>query len=75
MDENQERLLVRVLTRLVQVHEGFGDDCFKTAAHNALVAIARAAHEQAVEMVGLQLGTNVVKLPVQGRNSTAYDQD
>lgn len=38
-----DELLIRVLTRLLRVHDEFGEAGFQDAAHRALVAIALTA--------------------------------
>ncbi|WP_108462400.1 hypothetical protein [Devosia naphthalenivorans] len=48
-----ELLLVRVLTRLVQVRLELGDKCYEDAAAGALVAIGRSAMRAAEMEAGL----------------------
>ena len=40
-------LLIRVLTRLIRIHDEFGERTFEHAANRALLAIALAAHSEA----------------------------
>lgn len=45
-------LLIRVLTRLLRVHEELGEASFEDAAHRALVAIALAVRAEAEDRAG-----------------------
>ena len=45
-------LLIRVLTRLVRVHDELGEGAFEDAAHRALVAIALAVQVEANRRAG-----------------------
>lgn len=45
-------LLIRVLTRLLRVHEELGEESFEDAAHRALVAIALAVRAEAENRAG-----------------------
>lgn len=47
-----DELLIRVLTRLLRVHEELGNRTFEEAAHRALVAIALAAQFEADRKAG-----------------------
>lgn len=38
-----ERLLLRVMARLVRIHDQFGNDVYRDAARGALVAMGRSA--------------------------------
>ena len=42
-----DELLIRVLTRLLRVHDELGDRAFEEAAHRSLVAIAVSAQAEA----------------------------
>ena len=57
-----ERLLVRVLTRLVRVHAEFGEEYYRDAVRGALVAIGRSAMRAAE--VDMARSDNVVALPL-----------
>ena len=45
-------LLIRVLTRLLRVHDELGESSFEEAAHRALVAIALAVQVEAERKAG-----------------------
>lgn len=47
-----DELLIRVLTRLLRVHDELGDTAFEDAAHRALVAIALAVQFEADRKAG-----------------------
>lgn len=51
-----DELLIRVLTRLLRVHEELGDIAFENAAHRALVSIAQVVQLEADRKAGT-LGT------------------
>ena len=57
-----ERLLVRVLTRLVRVHAELGEEHYRDAVRGALVAIGRSAMRAAE--VDVARSGNVVALPL-----------
>lgn len=68
-----ERLLVRVLTRLVRVHAEFGDEYYRDAVRGALVAIGRSAMRAAEADVARN--DNVVALPLPGSDRWSDDGD
>ncbi|KKB08802.1 hypothetical protein [Devosia chinhatensis] len=47
-------LLIRVLTRLVRVHDELGEESFEHAANRALVSIARSVQLDAERQVRLE---------------------
>ena len=47
-----DELLIRVLTRLLRVHDELGEESFEAAAHRALVAIALAVQIDAERKAG-----------------------
>lgn len=47
-----DELLIRVLTRLLRVHDELGEESFEEAAHRALVAIALAVQCDAERKAG-----------------------
>ena len=47
-----DELLIRVLTRLLRVHDELGEESFEDAAHRALVAIALAVQFEAERKAG-----------------------
>lgn len=57
-----ERLLLRVLTRLVRIHGELGDEYYRDAVRGALVAIGRSAM-RAAECDIISKG-NVVPMPL-----------
>lgn len=67
-------LLIRVLTRLLRVHEELGSDTYEKAARRALLAIASAVHGEAEskvqDMSTPQPGRNVVPFPLAKRLET-----
>lgn len=68
-------LLIRVITRLVRVHDEMGQQCFEDAAQRSLVAIARTVQVEAGRKAGLEqpsLGDGVLPFPVAG---SAYRSD
>jgi hypothetical protein len=48
-----DELLIRVLTRLLRVHEELGDESFEEAAHRALLAIALTVQCDAERKAGV----------------------
>jgi len=48
-----DELLIRVLTRLLRVHEELGEESFEEAAHRALLAIALTVQCDAERKAGL----------------------
>jgi hypothetical protein len=59
-------LLIRVLTRLLRVHEEMGERCFEEAAQRALVAIARTVQVEASRKLGIHgpaLDQQIVPFP------------
>jgi hypothetical protein len=62
-----DELLIRVLTRLLRVHDELGDKAFEEAAHRSLVAIAVSVQTEAGRKAGLHdadLGEDVVPFPL-----------
>jgi|TARA_A100001391_G_scaffold149716_1_gene107175 hypothetical protein len=61
-------LLIRVLTRLLRVHEELGERAFEEASHRALVSIALAVQIEADRRAGVSNGapraSDVVSLPL-----------
>ncbi len=49
-----DELLIRVLVRLVRVHDELGEAAFEDAAHGALMGIGKAAHRAAEAQRGLR---------------------
>jgi len=66
-----DELLIRVLTRLLRVHDELGKDSFEEAAHRALVAIALAVQCDAQRKAGvpdtLPPDQQVVRFPLARR--------
>lgn len=61
-----DELLIRVLTRLLRVHDELGDMAFEDAANRSLVAIALSVQKQAETRAGVtlpDLGNGVVPFP------------
>jgi hypothetical protein len=61
-----DELLIRVMTRLVRVHDEMGERCFEEAAHRALVTIARSVQLDAERRIRIEppnLGEGVVPFP------------
>ncbi|MVS98870.1 hypothetical protein [Devosia marina] len=54
-----DELLIRVLTRLLRVHDELGEESFEEAAHRALVAIALAVQFEADRKAGTLKPTTV----------------
>jgi hypothetical protein len=54
-----DELLIRVLTRLLRVHDELGTDSFEDAAHRALVAIALAVQCDAERKAGVSDGSRI----------------
>lgn len=77
-----DELLIRVLTRLLRVHEELGERTFEEAAHRALVAIALAAQFEADRKAGTLKPAgkegSVIRIPlastrrVRGREDTEH---
>jgi hypothetical protein len=63
-----DELLIRVMTRLLRVHDELGEESFEDAAHRALVAIAMAAQFEAERKAGTldyqSSGEHVVPFPL-----------
>lgn len=62
MDET----LIRIMTRLVRVHDELGEVAFENAANRALVTIARSVQLDAERKAGMMdqyLGEGVVPFP------------
>lgn len=61
-----DELLIRILTRLVRVHDELGEESFKNAANRALVTIARSVQLDAEERAGCSpvAGGDVVRFPL-----------
>lgn len=63
-----DELLIRVLTRLLRVHDELGDEAFAEAAQRSLVAIAVSVQAEASRKAGLRdadLGDDVVPFPLE----------
>ena len=63
MDET----LIRIMTRLVRVHDEMGERCFEEAAQRALVTIARTVQIEASRRAGVDepaLAEGVLPFPV-----------
>ncbi|QQR34758.1 hypothetical protein JI749_10200 [Devosia oryziradicis] len=61
-----DELLIRIMTRLVRVHDEMGERCFEEAAHRALVTIAQTVQVEASRKVGIEqpkLGDGVLPFP------------
>lgn len=59
--------LIRIITRLVRVHDEMGQECFEDAAQRSLVAIARTVQIEAGRKAGMkqpELGDGVLPFPV-----------
>jgi len=64
-----DELLIRIITRLVRVHDEMGHQCFEDAAHRSLVAIAQTVQIEAGRKAGMEqptLGDGVLPFPVAG---------
>lgn len=62
-------LLIRIITRLVRVHDEMGQQCFEDAAQRSLVAIARTVQIEAGKKAGMELpelGDGVLPFPLSG---------
>ncbi|SMQ85906.1 hypothetical protein SAMN06295905_3201 [Devosia lucknowensis] len=62
-------LLIRVLTRLVRVHDELGQESFEHAANRALVSIARSVQldaERQAQMGQPKLDEGVILFPTGG---------
>ena len=76
-----DELLIRVLTRLLRVHEELGEESFEEAAHRALLAIALAVQCDAERKAGFpgaqRASQQVVRFPLakrlRGRPTTKQD--
>jgi len=69
MDET----LIRIMTRLVRVHDELGEVAFENAANRALVTIARSVQLDAERKAGMMdqhLGEGVVPFPTGNRMET-----
>ncbi|MBD8066047.1 hypothetical protein IC608_11240 [Devosia sp. PTR5] len=66
-----DELLIRVLTRLLRVHDELGEESFEEAAHRALLAIALTVQCDAERKVGIpeeeRTGQQVVRFPLARR--------
>lgn len=66
-----DELLIRVLTRLLRVHDELGEESFEEAAHRALVAIALAVQFDAERKAGIPVAgepdQQVVRFPLAKR--------
>ncbi|WIJ25208.1 hypothetical protein [Devosia sp. RR2S18] len=73
-----DELLIRVLTRLLRVHDEFGEAGFEDAAHRALVAIALTAKCEAERKAGTtepyDPGQRVVRFPLNKRRRSPWQQ-
>ncbi len=73
-----DELLIRVLTRLLRVHDELGEESFEEAAHRALVAIALAVQCDAERKAGvpdtLPTDQQVVRFPLAKRRRTEKNQ-
>lgn len=68
-----DELLIRVLTRLLRVHDELGEESYEEAAHRALVAIALAVQCDAERKAGVgsaEDGDRVVRFPLSKRRRT-----
>jgi len=69
-----DEMLIRVMTRLVRIHDELGEESFENAANRALVSIARSVQLDAEQKAGLEqpsLGASVLRFPTsaaQARN-------
>jgi hypothetical protein len=54
-----DEILIRVMTRLVRVHDELGERCFEEAAHRALLSIALAVQFEAERKAGSLQPPNV----------------
>lgn len=69
-----DELLIRIMTRLVRVHDELGEEALARAGNRALVAIARSVQLDAEQKAGLEqpsLGASVLRFPTpstQARN-------
>lgn len=64
-----DELLIRIITRLVRVHDEMGQQCFEDAAQRSLVAIARTVQIEAGRKAGMrlpELGEGVLPFPIAG---------
>ena len=61
-----DEMLIRIMTRLVRVHDELGEAAFSNAANRALVSIARSVQLDAERKAGMEapyLGDSVVQFP------------
>jgi hypothetical protein len=61
-----DEMLIRVMTRLVRVHDELGEEAFANASNRALVAIARSVQLDAEQKAGLEqpsFGASVLRFP------------
>ncbi|KKB09469.1 hypothetical protein [Devosia chinhatensis] len=68
-------LLIRIITRLVRVHDEMGQKCFEDAAQRSLVAIARTVQVEAGRKAGLEqpsLGDGVLPFPLPNERKNAH---
>lgn len=73
-----DELLIRIITRLVRVHDEMGYQCFEDASHRALVAIARTVQLDACAKAGLEqpsLGEGVLPFPLPGSRNAPGGRD
>lgn len=72
-----DELLIRVLTRLLRVHDELGEESFEEAAHRALVAIALAVQFDAERKAGISEAVDpsqqVVRFPLAKRRGRDTD--
>ena len=73
-------LLIKVVVRLASVYESLGVQVYSRAAHNALLGIARAVHEEAEEKASwrrrrLTVGPVVVPFPGQTRKNSGSQEE
>lgn len=69
-----DELLIRVLTRLLRVHDELGHESFEEAAHRALLAIALTVQCDAERKAGVDdrpdTSEHVVRFPLARRRRT-----
>ena len=71
-----DELLIRILTRLVRVHDELGKASFENAANRVLVTIARSVQLDAESRVGIgerDLGERVVRFPRPSSRTSSGD--
>lgn len=62
-----DEYLIRIIVRLVRVHDEMGYACFEDAAQRALVAVAQTVHLDALKKAGMkqpELGEGVLPFPL-----------